>query len=133
MTNRDLIQAWLDKAASDLRNAEIVLASGNNDLPTDTVCFHCQQAAEKYLKAFLTSRNTPFPPSHNLSDLIAIAAKVNPDFALILEKAESLSPYAVSIRYPDDYWMPTLSEAQEALATAREIKQFILQRLNPKR
>jgi hypothetical protein len=40
MTNHDLVKAWFDKAASDLRNAEIVLAAGDDDLPTDTVCFH---------------------------------------------------------------------------------------------
>ena len=27
-----------------------------NEVVTDTVCFHCQQAAEKYLKAFLVQK-----------------------------------------------------------------------------
>jgi hypothetical protein len=86
---------------------------------------------EKFLKGFLTSRDTDFPPSHNLKDLVDKAIKLDPDFAQILEKAESLSPYAVAIRYPDDFWMPSLLEAQEALAIAREIKAFVLQRLKP--
>jgi HEPN domain-containing protein len=43
---------WVEKADHDLRNAEYVLTM-EQDCPTDTVCFHCHQCAEKYLKALL--------------------------------------------------------------------------------
>ena len=42
---------WLRKARNDLVSARILLAHG--DPVTDTACFHCQQAVEKTLKAFL--------------------------------------------------------------------------------
>ena len=64
MNNDDLVRAWFAKASSDLRSAEIIIASDAKDLPSDAVCFHCQQAAEKYLKGFLTSREegiSPYP------------------------------------------------------------------------
>lgn len=48
-----LVKAWIRKADNDLRNAELVINSCVDDCPYDTVCFHCQQAVEKYLKAFL--------------------------------------------------------------------------------
>ena len=49
-----VVRGWVEKAEHDLRNAEYVL-SMEHDCPTDTVCFHCQQCAEKYLKALLLS------------------------------------------------------------------------------
>ena len=129
MNNDDLVRAWFDKASSDLRNAEIILAADPDDMPTDTVCFHCQQAAEKYLKGFLTSRDMEYPLSHSLKALVEKAMARDQTFKQILEKAESLSPYAVTIRYPDDFRMPSREEAEDAFVIAREIKTFILQRV----
>lgn len=59
------VRRWVEKAEHDLRNAEYVLTLGE-DCPTDTVCFHCQQCAEKYLKAILVSRGVAFPKTHDL-------------------------------------------------------------------
>ena len=49
----ELARQWLAKAQNDLLNADNNLNA--EQVPLDTVCFHCQQAAEKMLKAFLTS------------------------------------------------------------------------------
>jgi len=52
---------WIEKARSDLLNADNNLAASR--VPYDTVCFHCQQAAEKLMKGFrfirITRRCTP--------------------------------------------------------------------------
>ena len=42
---------WVSKAESDIKVARAI-ASGERPHPNET-CFHCQQAAEKYLKALL--------------------------------------------------------------------------------
>ncbi len=55
---RKEIQAWLTKAAKDLRGAEVDLAA-NPPLVEDAL-FHCQQAAEKAMKGFLTAHDTIF-------------------------------------------------------------------------
>jgi HEPN domain-containing protein len=130
MNSDDLVRGWFAKAASDLRNAEIILASEPGDLPTDTVCFHCQQAVEKYLKGFLASKNREFPLTHNLSALVEEAAVADGVFSGVRAKAESLTPYAVSIRYPDDFQMPALQEAREAFAIAQEIRALVLGRVD---
>jgi len=39
---------WVQKAENDLKNAAYTLQMGEG-CPTDTVCFHAQQCAEKYL------------------------------------------------------------------------------------
>jgi hypothetical protein len=51
--------------------------------------------------------------------------QVDLSFAIIQRKAEKLTPFAVEIRYPDDFYMPTRQEAEEAFAIAKEIKTFI--------
>lgn len=127
---RAYVQMWLDKANSDLKNADIILAAQTESPPLDTVCFHCQQAAEKLIKAFLVFHGKSFPFSHNLADLVAVCMQVDPDFVAIQRKAEMLTPFAVEIRYPDDFYMPTRQEAEQAFAIAAEIQAFISARLD---
>ena len=62
---------WVNKAKSDLLNADNNLAA--QQVPYDTVCFHCQQAAEKLLKGFLVAHGIEYPITHNL---FAILEKV---------------------------------------------------------
>ena len=123
------VQLWLEKANSDLQNAKIILAAQTDSPPLDTVCFHCQQASEKSLKAFLIFHGKRFPFTHNLADLVAICMQVDLAFTVIQRKAETLTPFAVEIRYPDDFYMPTREETEEAFAIAREIYAFVSTRL----
>jgi HEPN domain-containing protein len=46
----ELAKGWIRKAESDLTSVRRTLASEG---PFDTACFHCQQAIEKFFKAFL--------------------------------------------------------------------------------
>ena len=48
----------------------------------DAVCFHAQQAAEKYLKAFLQEHEVDFPKTHNLIELLELCLPVDPTFEL---------------------------------------------------
>ena len=129
MNNDDLVKAWFARAASDLRAAQIILAMETEDLPSDVVCFHCRQAAEKYLKGFLASRETEYPLTHNLKALVEKAMVLDQSFGEILEPAETLTPYAVAVRYPDDFRVPSREEAESAFAIAGEIKAFVLARV----
>lgn len=99
-----LVKGWFAKAESDLRNITLVLP--DPDCPFDTVCFHAQQAAEKYLKGLLTFYSISFPKSHDLEELAALVperAKLN----LNIEELIELSQLAVVPRYPgfdDEPW-----------------------------
>lgn len=42
----NLAKDWFKKADNDLKNAKIVIEA--EEPPTDTVCFHCQQTADKF-------------------------------------------------------------------------------------
>jgi HEPN domain-containing protein len=72
------VNEWKQKAENDLRTAEIVLSS--QDSPTDTICFHAQQCAEKYLKSYLTSKNITIEKTHDLTRINNICIGIDPDF-----------------------------------------------------
>jgi len=125
---RDYIAAWIEKAEQDLSAASIVLNSGYSDKPVATVCFHSQQAAEKYLKAYLVSLDIVFPRTHNIGQLIELGLPRDDSLASLIE-TDTLSPYGVDIRYPDDFSIPTEDEAREALSMALKIKEYVKARL----
>ena len=126
------VQQWFKKANNDLRNAEILLNCGENEIPYDTLCFHCQQASEKYIKGYLIYKEMDFPKTHNLADLISICTQTDTSFSKYITEMEKLTPYAVEIRYPDNFYMPSEDDAREAHKIASEIKNFIMQKIGDK-
>lgn len=118
------IQAWLDKANSDLLAAQILIE--HSTLALGPAVFHCQQTAEKALKAFLIFKRVPFDRVHNLVYLLDLCETVEPSFAVLREAAESLTPYAVEVRYPGDMLEISLEEAQQALAAAQAVWRQVL-------
>lgn len=66
----------------------------------DETCFHCQQAAEKYLKALLQELGTPVPRTHNLLDLLNLLLTQDPTLKALRRGLRSLRRYAVDYRYP---------------------------------
>jgi HEPN domain-containing protein len=62
-----LTAEWVKKAEADHGLAEM-LGHGSEGF-YDQICFHCQQCAEKYLKALLQELGLPVPRTHNLLTL----------------------------------------------------------------
>jgi HEPN domain-containing protein len=120
----DLVRSWLRKAGSDITAADATLRAG----ALDAACFHAQQAAEKYLKAFLNNAGVRFPFTHNLTKLVEICAGVDSSFATIAPTVEPLTPYAVELRYDEEFW-PDKETAEAARTSALTVKNFVLSRL----
>lgn len=116
----ELACAWQRKAASDLAAAELCLQAGQS---LDAACFHCQQAAEKALKAFLISRDEDYPRTHDLRRLVALCVKVERKFHSIEAVAKRLNPYAVDFRYEPDFW-PDAKLVGSLIADARAVMVF---------
>ena len=76
----------------------------------------------KYLKAFLTLNDIDIGKTHNLEICAKYCSKVDPELNEL--NLGNLSQYGVAIRYPDDFYMPTLSEADEAIRIAEHIRKF---------
>jgi HEPN domain-containing protein len=112
----DEVREWLQKAKSDLLSARILIEHQPPVL--DTASFHCQQAVEKMLKAFLVWEAIPFERVHSLNYLLDLCEEVEPGWASLRDRAETLAPYAVEIRYPGEMMEVPPAEAQEALTTA---------------
>ncbi len=126
----DYLEKWLVKANNDLKVAENEIVLSEKDMVTDAICFHSQQAVEKYLKAFLITKEKDFKKSHNLEYLLEICIETDKDFSQI--ELGDLSFYAVEVRYPDDFYIPTEAEAGECLDIARKVKEFVYKKLDIK-
>ena len=98
--------------------------------PFDTACFHCQQAAEKYLKCLLTYLGIQAPRTH---DLTALAALILLDrrFPVRVEDLADLNPYAVDVRYADDWREPQWNDAKRALALASQVRTAVRELMPP--
>lgn len=117
--------AWFAKGDNDLKTAEIVV--NEPDAPTDTVCFHCQQAAEKYFKGYLVNQGVTFFKEHDLIYLLDLCKEKDGSFAEVEEAANTLNNYAVETRYPfEEEIVYTLDEARQALALAKRVKGLVL-------
>src|ERR1700730_16802477 len=91
---------WVDKAESDL-HAALRLDSGSEPF-RDEVCFHCQQSAEKYLKALLEELGQYIHKTHDLEDLLNLLTTPHPKLRPLRRGLRFLSRFAVTIRYPGD-------------------------------
>ncbi|MGQ0548199.1 MAG: HEPN domain-containing protein [Armatimonadota bacterium] len=120
-------RGWLIKAAQDLRAADLGL-SASPPLAADVV-FHCQQIAEKALKAFLAWHDRPFRKTHDLGELGQQCAAIQPVLEPVLRRAAVVTEYAWKFRYPGEPHEPSREEAAGALATARELHAAIFARL----
>ena len=120
----DEIKEWLQKAKNDLVSAQILI---KHDPPVlDTASFHCQQAVEKALKAFLVWKGVSFEKVHSLTYFLDFCEAQEPTFGSLRERAETLAPYAVEIRYPGAVMEVSRSEAEEALSTAEVLWDFVI-------
>ncbi len=116
-----VISEWVEKAEQDIINAEHTLTLENR-CPFDTVCFHAQQCAEKYIKAVLVERSVPFPKSHDLLELLALVPE---EAALGLQPSDvsTINRYAVEARYPSCWEPQTRPAAEAAVADARRVRE----------
>jgi HEPN domain-containing protein len=117
----DFIKQWLAKANEDL--LVVKKLTEYEIIATSSVCFHCQQAVEKYLKAFLIANGMDIKKTHNIEFLLSECADFDSDFANIDPK--ELSDFGVEIRYPGDMYIPNQDETLEYRAIAYDIKELV--------
>jgi HEPN domain-containing protein len=122
-----LVSQWINIAERDLLAAQQSLQAAQ--ILTEVVCFQCQQAAEKFLKAFLLKNQLEFPKTHSIRTLLNLCSKKDLSFNRDLSEADNLTDYAVELRYPDDWYEPKLDEAQKAYETAVMVREFVLNKL----
>jgi len=120
-------RVWLRKAESDLATARLLVDGSERHLDTGT--YHCQQCAEKSLKAWLCANGVTFTKTHELERLIDLCLPLDVSFEALRADAEELTPLATEFRYPGDMFEPPIEEARAALKKADGIFLFVAAKL----
>ncbi len=125
----ELTREWVDKAEEDFYSADLLLHAGETPL-SSPACFHCQQCAEKYLKAYLQEHSVEFERKHELLPLLKLCILLDSEFQTIKRDLEHLNRYAVVVRYPGV--IIKANTAEEALIAADRVRKFARRKLKIK-
>ena len=125
----ELTAEWVAKAEGDYATAGRELRV--DDRPNyDAVCFHAQQTAEKYIKAFLQENDIAFPKTHSLIELLELSLPLDDELENLRPTLIRLGRYAVRFRYPGE--TSSKNEAQGAYRAATTIRTAFHTRLTSK-
>jgi HEPN domain-containing protein len=118
---KQLTHEWIEKAEGDRSVASTLL---NAPHPVyDAICFHSQQAAEKYLKAWLVEQQVTFPRTHDLETLARLSIPSLRRVASIMRGLRLLTSFAVEIRYPGT--SATAVDAVRCDAVSRVVRRIV--------
>lgn len=110
-----IAEDWLRFANMDLVSAKHLCSL--QPRPLEVICYHCQQTAEKAIKAVEAAHGNEPRKIHDLSILLEHAIEFAPEIERIRSAAIRLAGYGVLTRYP-----PTMemlgSDADSALIDA---------------
>jgi HEPN domain-containing protein len=118
LTSQAWVAAWPQKATHDLETAKRALHACYPI--TDTAAYHCHQAAEKALKAFLAFRFEPLAKTHDLMDPLTRCAAADARFADWADRMAELSAFGTVLRNPSVDADPNVSDVRYALQTAQQ-------------
>jgi len=122
-----LLDEWVQKAGADLEVARRMAAEAGSSLRIrEIVGFHCQQAAEKYLKALLTRWQVEFPKTHDIKMLLSLVSRMDGGAAKAMRDARWLTPFGVEIRYPGDTAEMLPGDELKAIEIAGVVERTVL-------
>ncbi|HAL82239.1 MAG TPA: DNA-binding protein [Mucilaginibacter sp.] len=119
------IDSWLNEAGQDLLSAQRLREI--EPMILDNACFHCQQAIEKYLKAFPIYHGLDIERTHNIIFLLSECANFDPVFATI--DPLNINAYAVQGCYPDSNLLPEVEEAKAYYQLALQVRFLVTERV----
>jgi HEPN domain-containing protein len=128
------VEAWIGFAERDILTISEIIENQNL---TNIVAFHCQQAIEKYFKAFLLENNKPLTRIHNLLALYGVIKEII-DLNIDEDLLSTVNDIYLESRYPgdigllDDGSMPTIEQANQFFIFAKEIETKIKNELDKK-
>jgi len=121
---------WIEKASKDIKAAQILK---ENDCGNDLVAFHCQQAVEKLLKAYIIANTGIIINSHSLIYLCKEAEKYNTEFKKYIKDCAFVNQFYIETRYPsDEPLIVTDDEANECIDISKKILDIVINSLAKK-
>ena len=118
-------ERWLIIAKDDLKSAKVLLKHE----VFSTASYHCQQSAEKSLKAYLVFRKQEAVKTHDLIKLLVLCSKFDSNFEKIIDIIEHLNPFSTKFRYPSEYDIPDTEDTQAAIKQANKVLSFVLKKI----
>ena len=124
MDKEEILRQWLHRGKEELSSAEY-LSTMRHPTPDETICYLCQQSAEKYLKAFIFFKDIEPEKTHDLEYLLELCQKYNKGFSILSTKADLLNRYGIMPRYPNELNI-TEEDMRNAIANAKAIQEFVV-------
>jgi HEPN domain-containing protein len=116
----------LRKAAQDESLLDAVAESFN--VADEIVGFHCQQAAEKLLKALLSAAGNPARKTHDLDALMAKLAEIGEPLPAEFDSLDAFTPFGSVYRY-EDYDAAIRFDRQQARNLLRSLRKWCEKRI----
>jgi HEPN domain-containing protein len=95
------VMEWIQLADDDFDSAKLLNEAVRRHY--EIICYHCAQAVEKYLKAYLMYNDTIPAKTHNLRFLNDLCIEADKEFQDISTLCDFLNRFANDIRYPHQY------------------------------
>ena len=121
---KPITREWIDKAEGDFAMMEREGRARKNP-SYDGICFHAQQCAEKYLKAWLSQAGIEFAKTHDLPALLDLVLPREPLWEVFRRDLAYLSDFAVAFRYPGE--SATRDQAKDAIKRCRTFREHVRQ------
>jgi len=116
---------WLRIAQEDL-----LAAKGLMKLELfSAAVYHCQQSAEKSLKAYLVFKNHPVIRTHDLIKLLELCMSFDQQFRKKFDAADFINPFSSKFRYPTEFDIPDLADTTHAVKQAESIIKFVVKKI----
>lgn len=114
----DPVREWITLADQDEASARYL--AGMRPMPLEVICFHCQQAVEKTMKAALAKYELEIPRTHDLLELLDLVTVLFPSIASLEPNLLGLNDFAVVVRYPSHVPL----EEQDALDALKAVEKI---------
>ena len=119
------LHQWISKAEEDLLVVRQLMSA--DILVKGAIAYHCQQSAEKFLKAFLVFHGIEIARTHNIEFLLEQCKIIDKNFSAI--DPCNLTDYGVEVRYPGDFLEPSFKEIQILIPIVENIRDLVLRNL----
>ena len=72
-----------------------------------------------------------FRKTHDIAELLEMCKEKNVEFGKLYElEADRLTVYGIEVRYPDDFYFPSLPEATKCVSIAEQVRSFVLDKVS---
>ena len=120
--DEELVAEWFKFADADIDTA--LLLKEMRPQHREIICYHCEQAVEKYLKGFLVSKNQMPPKTHDLTNICNLCSEQDQNFSSLLPQCSYLKQFGVQPRYPKEMDI-SYTNVEQAIKYALKVRDFI--------